>query len=118
MIKTLQTGSYRLQETKGHVKILNLDGQDYAWVAAEGIGEILVTSHVPHKMDHMLATGSYNIYDVTDEPKLSDQQHMELEVGRQLWQGYLLLTGLPNDSKKRSRIIPTREIITAAPSPS
>jgi hypothetical protein len=52
---------------------------------------------------------------VKDEPKLSDNQHIELEVGLDAWQGYLLLTGLPDDDKKRTRIVPTGELITGNP---
>ena len=113
MITVLQKGSYRLIETKGHVKILFLDDKPYAWIVAEGIGEIIVTSHQPHKADHILATGIYRIYNVEYEATLSDQLHLELNVGERLWQGYLLLTGLPNDNRKRTRIIPTKEVISS-----
>ncbi|HET8671390.1 MAG TPA: hypothetical protein VFM05_12420, partial [Candidatus Saccharimonadales bacterium] len=82
------------------------------WVNARGIGEILVSSHNPLETDTVLTLGAYKLYDVQDEPKLSDQQHLELEVGQGLWQGYLLPTGLPEGDKKRSRVIPTSEIIT------
>jgi hypothetical protein len=113
MIKLTQEGDYKLIETKGQTKILTLDSQKvYAWITAKDIGEILETSHVQHKVDHILAIGEYRIYDVKNEPQLSDQLHLELSVGRGMWQGYLLLTGLPSDTKKRSRIIPTSEIIS------
>jgi len=56
--------------------------------------------------------GNYRIYDVDDESNLTDLQHLELQAGRDVWQSYLLLTGLPDDHKKRSRIIPTGETIT------
>lgn len=113
MITVLQKGSYKLIETKGHVKILILDDKAYAWIAARGIGEILVTSHQPHKADCILASGIYRLYDVEDETRLSDHKHLELNLGERLWQGYLLLTGLPDDTKKRARIIPTHEVISA-----
>ena len=113
MINILQRGIYRLIETKGQTKILILDGKDtYAWVNAVEIGEILVTSHKTHKADCILATGNYRLYEVKDEPKFSDTMHLELSVGKGLWQGYLLLTGLPTNEKKRNRIIPTKEVIT------
>ena len=113
MITVLRKGAYRLIETKGHVKILTLDDKLYAWFVAENIGEILVATHHPHATDHILATGQYRHYDVTEEPKLSDQQHLELNVGERLWQGYLLPTGLPAGTKTRSRIIPTKEVISS-----
>lgn len=113
MIKILKKGKYHLIETKGHSKILRLDGQKtYAWVMAENIGEILVTSHKSHQVDHILAIGSYYLYDVKDEPHFTDLIHLELSVGGEVWQGYLLPTGLPDDEKKRNRIIPTKETIT------
>lgn len=115
MINRIQHGSYRLIETKGQTKILTLDDKEtFAWVAANDIGEILVTSHKTHKVDHILATGAYNLYEVREEPDLVDLQHLELAVGDRLWQGYLLTTGLPDSKNKRNRIIPTSEIITQA----
>ncbi len=112
MISILQQGEYKLIETKGQTKILYLGSETYAWVEPAGIGEILVHSHNLHKADCVLSVGNYFIYDVVDEPKLSDQQHLELATGNESWQGYLLLTGLPTDEKIRGRIIPTQEVIT------
>lgn len=113
MITIKRRGIYRLLETKKQTKILIIDGKDtYAWVNALDIGEILVTSHVNHKVDCILAVGNYRLYDVKDEPKLSDQLHLELYVGPETWQGYLLPTGLPTEKKKKNRIIPTKEVIT------
>ncbi len=112
MITVKAKGDYKLIETKSQVKILYLDHQAYAWVWAENIGEILVTTHRPHKIDHILAVGRYRLYNVETEPKYTDLQHLELLVGKGEWQGYLLLTGLPTDQKMRSRIIPTAELLT------
>lgn len=112
MIDIFQTGTYKLIETKQHIKILYLDDTAYAWIEPHNIGEILVMSHSPHRADLLLSMGAYRIYNVGDEEKLSDQMHMELVVGKGVWQGYLLPTGLPTDDKKRARIIPTREVIT------
>jgi len=112
MILTIRSGFYKLVETKSNTKVLYLDNDVYAWVEPKTIGEILVTTHNIHKTDCVLAIGHYRLYKVDDEPKLSDQVHLELEVGRGSWQGYLLLSGLPNDVKKRVRIIPTHEVIT------
>lgn len=113
MIKLIQKGAYTLIETKKQTKILTLDGKNiYAWIDAEGIGEILVASHNSHKSDNILAVGNYRIYKVKDEPKFTDLIHLELHAGNGTWQGYLLTTGLPTNEKKRNRIIPTKEIIT------
>jgi len=115
MISLYRSGVYRLIETKHHTKILYLSFDVFAWLEPTGIGEILVASYKKHKADCVLSMGRYNLYDVKDEPNLSDQQHLELDVGMSNWQGYLLPTGLPDSHKKRSRIIPTDEIITFNP---
>jgi hypothetical protein len=112
MITLMDKGDYRLIETKSQVKILFLNDLAYAWVWAKDIGEILVTTHQPHKIDHILAVGRFRLYDVENEPKFIDNQHLELLIGDGQWQGYLLLTGLPTAQKIRSRIIPTKELIT------
>lgn len=113
MIKLIQQGNYSLIETKGQIKILALDEKTvFAWVNLAEIGEILVTSHNPHKTQHLLALGKYRLYLVDDEPKLTDLMHLELFVGHGQWQGYLLPKGLPTSEDKRHRIIPTEEVIT------
>lgn len=92
---------------------MTLNGKrTYAWIFAGIIGEILVTSHKTHRVDHTLAIGKYRLYDVKNEIALRGMQHLELLVGQGVWQGYTLPTGLPTDTKKRNRIIPTNEIIT------
>lgn len=116
MITKLREGNYRLIEAKeNNIKILYLDTQAFAWVRANKIGQMLVTTHVPHVADVDLAMGRYAMYSVDDEPYLTDTLHLELEYGRKAWQGYLLITGLPNDQKIRARIIPTTQIITGNP---
>lgn len=113
MINLTQSGTYKLIETRGNTKILILDGKTtFAWVHVNEIGEILVTTHKIHKVDHILSIGEYRIYDIKDEINYSDQLHLELSVGAGQWQGYLLLTGLPTDKKKRNRIVPTKEVVT------
>lgn len=115
MIRLIQSGNYTLIETKAQTKILTVNGKStFAWVTAAEIGEILVTSHKSHKVDHVLSVGKYRLYEVRDEPKLTDLIHLELFVGDGIWQGYLLPTGLPDEEKTRNRIIPTNEIITKA----
>ena len=111
MITLERQGLYKLIETKKNTKILYLDSGVFAWVEPKNIGEILVISHKIHKTDCVLAIGRYRIYDAINEPLLSDHQHLELEVGQNVWQGYLLLSGLPDNNHKRGRIIPTSENI-------
>lgn len=113
MITVVKTGSFILTETKDQTKILTLDNKHtFAWVNVKNIGEILVASHKDHIADAILSVGNYRMYDVKDEPLLSDQLHLELAVGNGVWQGYLLPTGLPKGKKLRNRIIPTKEVIT------
>lgn len=115
MVRLLNQGHYTLSETKHQTKILTLDNEKiFAWVDAQGIGEILVSSHGTHHTDSILAIGKYRLYEVEDEPELTDLLHLELFVGSGKWQGYLLPTGLPNEKDTRNRIIPTTEIITKA----
>lgn len=115
MITCVQQGFYKLIETKDNTKILYLDDKTYAWVEPPKIGELLVYSHKQHRTDCALSMGHYRLYNVKDEPALSDLRHLELEYGENAWQGYLLLTGLPNELKTRARIVPTYEIITTNP---
>lgn len=115
MIVLRKLGHYKLIETKHNTKVLYLDDTTFAWIEPKYMGEILVLSRSEHQTDCILGTGRYYLYDVRDEPNLSDHQHLELEVGRNVWQGYLLLTRLPDDRKKRGRIIPTPELITTNP---
>ncbi|MEO6513905.1 MAG: hypothetical protein ABIR37_04445 [Candidatus Saccharimonadales bacterium] len=115
MIILQRSGTYKLIETKKHTKVLYLDNDIFAWVEPVNIGEILVVSHTVHKSDCVLSIGDYCLFDVTEEPYLSDQPHLELEVGKDMWQGYFLLSGLPDSHKKRGRIIPTQETISGNP---
>ena len=115
MIQLIQGGHYKLIESKSQTKVLTLDGEQVlAWINANDIGEILIASHKKHAIDCILSVGKYRLYNVKDEPNLTDLLHLELHVGNGTWQGYLLPTGLPEGKKKRNRIIPTTEVITKA----
>lgn len=116
MITLRETGLYRLTETPHRMKLLSLSRHGkFILTGIEGIGDILAVTRRPHRVHAVLSAGEYRIYSVDDEPKLSDQLHMELEIGREQWQGYLLPTGLPEGEKLRSRIIPTTERVTDNP---
>ena len=112
MIKLLKEGGYKLFETSGQTKVLVLDDDAYAWINALNIGEILITSQSFHKIDHILSIGKYRLYEVEDEAKITDLEHLELFVGEGIWQGYLLPNGMPDLKNKRRRTIPTNELIT------
>jgi hypothetical protein len=115
MITITQQGTYHLVDTKDKKRMLYLDDQGYIWKFAPGIGDLLVFSKHPHKREDLLAQGLYRIYDVHNEPHLVDLQHLELSVQPSVWQGYLLLTGLPTAKKIRSRIIATNELLSRRP---
>jgi hypothetical protein len=116
MIRVIQQGKYKLIETARQTKIISFSTNSqtigFAWITAENIGEILVPIKKDYLIDHVLAIGKYRLYEVKNEKNLVDLEHLELQVGKHLWQGYLLPTGLPNRAKSCKRIIPTKEIIT------
>lgn len=119
LIRLLNHGDYELTETKHLTKILRLsDKGTFAWINAGEVGEILVATEGQFKDLYILASGKYRIYEVKDEDKLTDTLHLELLTGKASWQGYLLATGLPTPNHKRTRIIPTEEIITKSKPPS
>lgn len=113
MIKLTAQGNYSLIGTMDKQKLLILGDDRYLWSYAKGIGELLSFSKHFHKMQYLLAEGIYKLYQVKDEPDLVDLRHLELSVGKNKWQGYLLLTGLPTKDKIRRRIVPTDEIISS-----
>jgi len=117
MIRVVHQGTYRLLETARKTKVLTLEindkRQSYAWINAPNIGEILILAvHTERENDTSLAIGKYRLYEVKDEPQLTDLVHLELHAGDGTWQGYLLPTGMPHKKDKRNRIISTREVIT------
>ncbi|HIA91706.1 TPA: hypothetical protein EYO12_01140 [Candidatus Saccharibacteria bacterium] len=114
MINQIDSGSYVLGESKNHTKILTLNDQSYAWILMPGVGDILSFLSEQKTPYATLSTGNFKLYDIQDEPELVDLQHLELQTGMDSWQGFLLLTGLPNKVKKRSRIIPTKELVETA----
>lgn len=115
MLTLIREGHYKLIETKHQTKILTLDHDVIAWPETKEFGELLVATHRTHRTDCVLGLGHYNLYDVVDEPGIADTMHLELEVGKNCWQGYLLLNGLPDKQKLRVRVIPTHEVITGNP---
>ena len=112
MIEQLKEGLYQLAESKDNNKILLLDKDIFAWINAQNIGELLVKSHKTPRIKAYISEGRFRLFLVKDEPMLHDIEHLELEYATDSWQGYFLLTGLPDDDKKRTRIIPTNKTIS------
>jgi hypothetical protein len=112
MITRIEQGAYRLVETRHGTKILLLGHKKFAWIMAHQIGSLLIWSNMFHRVRDTLASGMYYLYDVRGEPRVSDQPHLELQIGSDEWQGYLLPTGLPTTNDTRKLFIPTPEVIT------
>ncbi|HET6924519.1 MAG TPA: hypothetical protein VFH39_01665 [Candidatus Saccharimonadales bacterium] len=117
MAKLIRFGRYRLIETRHQNKILYLGRSVYAWVQPVEFGEMLVTTHKPHKTDCVLSIGLYRLYDNSDVHEVPTVQHLELEVGKDEWQGYILPGGLPRAGRPRARIVPTPQLVGARPRP-
>ena len=113
MIKVLKSGKYQLVETSQQIKVLYLDETPYIWLYIPGIGHVIEMTHNPHRAEHILAQGSYRIYDVKGEERFSRHKHLELFIGDGAWQGYLILTDLPSETRKRVRIVATNEVVSA-----
>lgn len=113
MIKVLKKGTYKLIETRQQIKILYLDETPYVWLFIPKIGHVLEVTHKPHKAEHALAAGNYRLYDVKKDRRFSQHKHLELFIGEGQCQGYLLLTDLPTERKRRTRIVATDELICA-----
>jgi hypothetical protein len=111
MVRFVDGGPFRLMETNHGIKLLELNHKTYAWIVAPHIGSLLIYSVHPHKIADVLSRGHFRLYDVIDEPRLTDTWHLEVEVGEGGWQGYLLLTGLPDSMDTRKAITPTHELI-------
>lgn len=112
MITTIKKGTYKLIESRSGTKMLLLDDKDsFAWIYAKGIGSVLAMVSFPKDYINLFSQGEYGLFDVSNEPELTDLEHLELQAGEKKWQGYLLLSGLPTEKHRRSRIIPTDELI-------
>lgn len=115
MIELRRQGHYELAETATHTHLLTLEGgEHFAWILAKGIGEILVTAKRHHVLIRTLARGNFRLYEVQNEIGLSDGIHLELALGGDDWQGYLLPHGLP-DGRIRRLVVPTWETISSEP---
>lgn len=112
MVRLINDGTFRLMETNHGIKLLKLNHKMYAWIVAPRIGSLLIYSAYPHKIVDILSRGHFQLYSVIDDAHLSDGLHLEVEVGERSWQGYLLLTGLPDRVNTRKPIMPTRELVS------
>lgn len=115
MIKLLQSGGYKLLETKDNITVLHLDNKNaYVWKNVETKGDLQYIKFNPEKICCFLALGNYRLYEVKDETNLTSGNHFELYVGKSKWQGYILPNGLPHTITAKKPIKQTPEIITKA----
>lgn len=111
MMRLCRSGTYKLIETRRNIRILYLNNTAYAWIEPWSNKEILVISRRSHITDCILSMGSFRLYDVKDELRLPGKQLLTLEVGADIWQGYLLPTGLPTARRKRVRILIAHQVV-------
>ena len=112
MIKIINQGTYSLVKTKGPGKILTLDkAQSFAWIDNK-LNKLQTRHEQSTDGNHVLSLGKYRLYEVKDEPNLTDLLHLELSAGEGLWQGYLLSDDLPQNDQNKVQIKPTKEAIT------
>jgi len=99
--------------TRDFSRLLNLDSKViYEWITWKGIGELNLSARKIEQTESVLSLGKYRLYDVNNEPAITEMKHLELLVGKGKWQGYLLPDGLPGVKDKKVRIISTSERIT------
>jgi hypothetical protein len=115
MFSIERQGSYKLTESRLQIKALYLDKTSYAMLFIDSLGEMISTARTPKPTDYTLSIGRYRVYNVQDEPDMTEGLHLELEVGDDIWQGYLLPNGLPGKNSIRGCLLPTRELITGTP---
>jgi len=115
MVSIMRQGSYKLTESRLQIKALYLDSSSYAMLFIDALGEMIATAREPKPSDYTLSAGHYRLYDIVDEPDMSEGLHLELEVGDDIWQGYLLPNGLPDKGSIRGCLLPTHELVTGTP---
>jgi len=113
MIRVLRTGQYNLIATREFSRLLILDGKTiYEWITWKGVGELNLSARKITQTESVLSMGKYRLYEVKNEPSITEMIHLELLVGIGKWQGYLLPDGLPAIQDKKVRITSTSERIT------
>jgi len=111
MIKIVKRGDYQLMDILGGTKVFVLDSAK-AFIWEDTSVEFFEYNPKNQTEKITLSKGKYFLYDVHDERKFTDSQHLELFLGKHTWQGYLLPEGIPTRKQKRKQIIPVEEIIT------
>lgn len=113
MLQVTGSGTYKLIETKDNIKILFIDDKNaYSWKNANCSGDLVYLKLDTDKICCFLSVGNWRLYEIKDEPGLTNGNHFELNVGKGKWQGYLLPKGFPTPLNKRAHISQTSEIIT------
>lgn len=113
MIKILDSGNYKLVETKKNVKALMLDDKSvFLWRNTGCNGNLEYIKLDPNQICCLFSANNYRLYDVVNEPDLKNGIHLELYAGKRRWQAYLLTKGLPTVKTKKKPITNIDEVIS------
>lgn len=114
MIRLIRWGEYRLAIIAEGSTIIAIDDDVYSVFPEQATLEIYdkLASYIPAASALTLHQGNYRVFDVYDEPQLTETIHLELEDEDGYVKSYLLPRGWPNESLRRVRQIPTAQQIT------
>jgi len=113
MVKLLQAGRYKLEETAGDEKVLTLDdNKSFLWTEAKGSGNLKYVKLNSIETCCLHAMGNYRLYNVKNEQGLLNGQHINFHTTKSIWRGFLLPSGLPTQTDKTKKILRTTEVIT------
>ena len=113
MLQVIGSGTYKLTETKDNTKVLFIDDEKaFGWKNGKCDGDLFLLAPDTENICCFLSVGKWRLYEIKDEPGLTDGNHFELHVGRGRWQGYLLPEGFPTAVNKQRPISQTGQTIT------
>lgn len=113
MIRLIQWGEYRLAIIAEGNTIIAIDNHVYSLFPDHATLEFY-DNQLPSLVVSALTLhrGNYRVFDVYDEPQLTETIHLELEDEDGYVKSYLLPRGLPHQNMRRARQIPTVQQIT------
>lgn len=109
MIRLIQWGNYRLAMIAEGNAFISIDDDVYSLYPDY---KTMESSEADMDAALTLHHGDYKLYDVYDEPQLTETIHLELEDEDGYIKSYLLPQGLPVNSKRRVRQLTTTQQIT------
>lgn len=114
MIRLIQWGRYRLAIIAEGNTIMSIDGRTYSLFSNSNTLELFdeLAASIRAEAAITLHHGDYRMYDVYDELDLAETIHLELEDEDGYVKSYLLPHGLPEESRRQVRQLPTTQQIT------